>query len=86
MKILKGLDQCSSYSTADHPDFANLRSMLHDNGFIQKNESSWNSDVVLKPFTLNGARFVKGDRFLCAPAIEFELEYRIKRSLKLVDK
>ena len=66
--ILKGKDRCTSVITDDHPEFSKFRDQLEADGYIIKGPK-WNSDRVLKSFSVNGYRFDKGERFLCAAAL-----------------
>lgn len=78
IKIIKGEDRCSSTGSDDHPDFKELRNTLEAQGFIQCQRNCWNGDRVLKPFTLNGARFKKGEKFCCGAAIKWDVEHKQK--------
>ncbi len=75
IKILKGEDQCSSTSTKDHPEFSKLREQLGADGYIEIQRGWWNGDRVLKPFTFNGAKFRKGEKFCCASAMAGHLKF-----------
>ena len=66
--ILKGKDRCTSVTTDDHPEFSKFRDQLEADGYIIKGPK-WNADRVLKSFSVNGYRFDKGERFLCASAL-----------------
>lgn len=63
----------SSVSSEDHPEFAKLREMLGEQGFIHIERGWWNGDRVLKSFYLNDKKFKPGDRFYCASAMHFTL-------------
>jgi hypothetical protein len=63
----------------DHPEFLKLRDKLEAEGFIKTQRSWSNGDTVVKPFTLNGQKFKKGDRFLCAPAMKHHITSKFKR-------
>jgi hypothetical protein len=82
IKILKGIDKMVTHSTKDHDEFTILRNQLEELGYIRCERRWWNGDVVLKPFTLNGFKFIIGRKFPCADAmkISFQLakEYRRK--------
>jgi hypothetical protein len=78
IKVIKGLDRCSSITNDDHPEFKALREKLGDLGYISIERGWWNGDRVLKPFTLNGAKFKKGDKFVSGAAMKWELEHRRK--------
>lgn len=60
----------SMTSSHDHPEFTKLREMLGHKGYIQIQEGWWNGDTVLKPFSLNGKRFTKGQTFPSAAAMQ----------------
>lgn len=63
----------------DHPEFLKLREKLGSDGYI-KIERGWsNGDRVVKPFTLNGEKFSKGDRFVCAAAMKHHITSIYKR-------
>lgn len=78
-KVLKGEGECSSHSSADHPEFAKLREQLSAEGYISIQRGWWNGDRVLKSFTLNDKQFKAGDQFCCGVAIKYELELATKR-------
>lgn len=69
IKILKGYDKSVSFYNKDHDEFTKLRNQLEQEGYITTQRNSWNGDVVLKPFYLNGWRFKKNHRFPCAAAL-----------------
>jgi hypothetical protein len=71
--------ECVSIGSADHPEFAKLRDELEANGFISTSRNSWNGDRVLKPFTLNGHKFKKNERFLSGAAMKYHLESARKK-------
>lgn len=75
VNILKGLDQCSSVTSGDHPEFTKLRDRLEQDGFIKTERSWWNGDRVLKPFVFNGAKFKVGEQFCCAAAMKGHLQF-----------
>jgi hypothetical protein len=64
-----------STSSEDHPEFAKLRNQLEAEGYIETQRNCWNGDRSIKPFMLNGVVFNRGDRFLCAAAIKYELTH-----------
>ena len=86
LKILKGEGKCSSTTSDDHPEFKNLREMLGEQEFISINRNSWNGDKVLKPFSLNGAKFKVGEMFACGGAMSYAiprmLKYQARKSNK----
>ena len=65
----------TSRGSEDHPEFAKLRNQLECDGYIQCQRTSSNGDKVLRQFTLNGAVFEEGERFLCAAAMKGYLKY-----------
>jgi len=75
IKILKGQGQCSSTSSADHPEFAKLRDQLEQDGYIETRRGWWNGDRVLKPFVFNGVEFEAGEQFCCASAMTGHLKF-----------
>jgi hypothetical protein len=75
-RIIKGEDRCTSVSSEDHPEFAKLREQLGSEGFIRIQRSSWNGDMVTKPFTLNGKKFKMNERFYCGAAMKGHMKYR----------
>ena len=80
MDFLKGKELVTLTRYEDHPTFTQFRTELNDKGFI-KIEKSWlNGDIVLEPFTLNGVKFKKGDKFPSAAAIRFYLENKRKNA------
>lgn len=76
--ILQGKGKCSMTHTEDHPEFNKLRVHLGELGYISINRGSWNSDRVLKPFTLNGLKFKKGAQFSCGAALGNQFAVRAK--------
>ena len=60
----------------DHPKFAELRNLLEKDGYIETSRNSWNGDIVLKPFTLNGKKFVPGNKFPCASSLGVKFKCR----------
>jgi hypothetical protein len=79
LKIIKGEGHCAIFSNDDHPEFKKLREQLGELGYIYIERGWWNGDRVLKPFTLNGARFKKHDQFCSGAAIKFDVESRLSR-------
>jgi len=69
MKILKGEDIMTSYSTQDHPMFTELREQLAREGYISIQRGWWNGDRVTKGFKLNEWTFRKGQQFSSATAM-----------------
>jgi len=82
LKIIKGEGQCGSFSNDDHPEFKKLREQLGELGYIYIERGWWNGDRVLKPFSLNGARFKKGEQFCSGAAIKRDVESRLHRQRK----
>ena len=78
IKIIKGEDRYRSTSHDDHPEFSELRNKLEKEGFIKCERGWWNGDRVLKPFTLNGARFRKDEKFCSGAAIKWDVEHKQK--------
>jgi len=78
VKVLQGKGKCSSMGSADHPEYAKLREQLGELGYIEIWRGVWNGDTVLKPFTLNGVKFKKGERFCSSAAMKWHLEYSRK--------
>ena len=78
VKVLEGKDRCASMHSEDHPEFAELRDLLEAQGFIKTSRNSWNGDSVLRPFSLNRKRFKRGNRFLSATPMKYELRKFLK--------
>jgi hypothetical protein len=76
--IIQGKGNCSTTSSADHPEFAKLREQLGELGYISIHRGCWNGDRVLKPFKLNGRKFKEGDQFSCGSAMGNHLIVRAK--------
>ena len=76
--ILQGKGNCSSTSSADHPEFARLREQLGADGYISIQRGWWNGDTVEKPFTLNGRKFKIGAQFSSGSAMGTHLIVRAK--------
>lgn len=82
LHLLKNPEPMVGTRHEDHPEFAKLRDRLEHLGYIKTERTWWNGDRVLKPFALNGARFRKGDRFLCAAAIRWDIEIKLEVQTK----
>lgn len=78
IKIIKGEDRYMSLKNDDHPEFAELRNKLEEQGFISTQRNCWNGDRVLKPFKVNGALFYKDEKFHCGAAIKYTVEQKQK--------
>jgi len=76
--ILQGQGNCGMTSSEDHPEFAQLREQLGEQGYIRIQRGQWNGDRVLKPFKLNGRKFKEGDQFSCGSAMGTHLAVRAK--------
>ena len=83
IKILKGQDRCSSVTTDDHPEFSKFRDQLEKDGYIKKGPK-WNGDRAIKPFSVNGYRFYKGEKFFCASALYNAIVVQRKMQAKSV--
>ena len=68
-----------AYSIIDHPEFTKIRNRLEKQGYIQIERGWWNGDRVIKPFSLNGFKFKKHDKFPCASALDIWLSVKEKR-------
>ena len=68
----------SSHGTEDHPAFSALREHLGSKGYIHIERSWCNGDRVLHGFSVNGAMFYPGEKFVCASAMEFTLASKTK--------
>jgi hypothetical protein len=82
VKVLKGEDRCSSLSSDDHPEFAKLREQLGKEEFIRIERGWWNGDYVIKPFSLNGAKFKTSEQFFSGAAIKIAVDRKIKEQAK----
>ncbi len=72
-----------AHSIIDHPEFTKMRNRLEKQGYI-KIEHGWiNGDRAVKPFSLNGFKFKKHDKFPCASAMDIWLTVEKKRLIKL---
>lgn len=78
IKILKNEHEITSFWSSDHPEFTTLRIHLRDNGYIYMETGWWNGDEVLKPFRLNSVDFDVGDKFVCASAMKYHLDFERK--------
>ena len=78
IKVIKGEDKIGMTSSEDHPDFAELREMLGNQGYIRIQRSWWNGDEVTKEFYLNGKRFREGDQFPSAGAMKYHLKHMME--------
>jgi len=70
IKILKGHDKMINISNKDHDEFTKLRNLLEEQGYIKTDRGCWNGDRVLKGFKLNEFTLKKGNKFLCATAMQ----------------
>ena len=70
-------------SLIDHPEFTNMRNRLEKQGYIQIEHGWVNGDRVVKPFSLNGFKFKKHDKFPCASAMDIWLSVKEKKLTKL---
>ena len=68
-----------AYSIIDHPEFTKIRNRLEKQGYIQIERGWANGDRVVKPFSLNGFKFKKHDKFLCASALDIWMSVKEKR-------
>ena len=74
-------------SLIDHPEFTKMRNRLEKQGYIQIEHGWINGDRALKPFSLNGFKFKKHDKFPCASAMDIWLsviEKKLTKSKKSV--
>ena len=69
-------------SLIDHPEFTKMRNRLEKQGYIQIEHGWINGDRVLKPFSLNGFKFKKHDKFPCASAMDIWLSVKEKKLTK----
>ena len=82
--ILKGEHiRSTSTGSKDHPEFAKLRKQLGAEGYIHIAWDSYNGDSVLKPFKLNGMKFKKGEKFVCAAAMQHTYKYYLNKKMDL---
>ena len=70
-------------SLIDHPEFTKMRNRLEKQGYIQIEHGWVNGDRVVKPFSLNGFKFKKHDKFPCASAMDIWLSVKEKKLTKL---
>ena len=68
-----------AYSIIDHPEFTKMRNRLEKQGYIRIERGWINGDRVVKPFSLNGFKFKKHDKFLCASALDIWMSVKEKR-------
>lgn len=73
---------CTITGTEDHPEFAQLRDLLEQQGYIQCQRNWVNGDRVLKSFTLNDVPFEPNEKFCCAAAMKFHIQVRKKYQKK----
>jgi hypothetical protein len=85
VKILKGSHKIVTFGNKDHDEFTKLRNQLEELGYIKCERRWWNGDVVLKPFTLNGFKFKKDQRFPCASAMGIAFKVAKKHRRKTID-
>ena len=71
-----------AYSIIDHPEFTKMRNRLEKLGYIQIEHGWINGDRALKPFSLNGFKFKKHDKFPCASALDIWLSVEEKKLTK----
>ena len=69
-------------SLIDHPEFTKMRNRLEKQGYIQIEHGWINGDKALKPFSLNGFKFKKHDKFPCASAMDIWLSVKEKKLTK----
>ena len=69
-------------SLIDHPEFTKMRNRLEKQGYIQIEHGWINGDRALKPFSLNGFKFKKHDKFPCASAMDIWLSVEEKKLTK----
>lgn len=70
---LQGIGYYKETFTSDSPEFTEFRNMLERSGYIKTDRHSWNADRVLKPFSVNGLNFKKGENFVCGSALGIRL-------------
>jgi len=71
-----------AHSIIDHPEFTKMRNRLEKQGYIQIEHGWVNGDRALKPFSLNGFKFKKHDKFPCASAMDIWLSVKEKKLTK----
>ena len=69
-------------SLIDHPEFTKMRNRLEKQGYIQIEHGWINGDRAVKPFSLNGFKFKKHDKFPCASAMDIWLSVKEKKLTK----
>lgn len=74
LEVLRGKGNCRSIGSDDCKEFKALRNQLEEQGYIQCSRQSWNGDIVLKTFFLNGVRFDADDRFFSGAAMKYHLQ------------
>ena len=72
-----------AHSIIDHPEFTKMRNRLEKQGYIQIEHGWANGDRAVKPFSLNGFKFKKHDKFPCASAMDIWLSVKEKKLTKL---
>jgi len=72
-KIFDHKFEGDAHSIIDHPEFTKMRNRLEKQGYIQIEHGWVNGDRALKPFSLNGFKFKKHDKFPCASAMDIWL-------------
>lgn len=72
-----GKAKMTTHSWIDHPEFTKLRETLGKEGYISIQRGWWNGDKVLKPFLLNGIKFLKDSKFPSASALG--ISYKIAK-------
>ena len=78
LKVLKGQAQWHSTENTDHPEFAELRNLLEQQGYIKTERGWWNGDRVTKSFKLNGVIFRPGEKYPCGAAMRHHLDWKRK--------
>ena len=68
-----------AYSIIDHPEFTKMRNRLEKQGYIRIERGWINGDRAVKPFSLNGFKFKKHDKFPCASALDIWMSVKEKR-------
>lgn len=74
MEVIKDPVVGSIQGSEDHPEFAQLRDQLEQQGYIRCERNWSNGDRVLKTFSLNSVTFEPGEQFCCAAAMKFHLK------------
>jgi hypothetical protein len=78
IEAIKYAGRTYAIKTIDHPEFAELRNCLEQQGYIVTERNWWNGDRVLQPFVLNGVQFDKNEQFPCAVAMKGHLQFARK--------